>query len=165
MNLFEDLVADLQKENLLDEGVYTGDYSFSSNLSKVETISNPVFKEISGFYDGSAVKMSRVKEVFPAPSTPSLILNEESLSPPTDYVAKLPLLPEKPRKVRKVHLKAKKKGRYCKNCMISVPLYRLRCRFCDKKVAGGGFYYLLTFLSIIALLAVFFIIISNKTYN
>lgn len=163
MNLFEDLVADLQKENLLDSGVNTGDYLISPNLPKVETISNPIFKEISSFYDGSAVKRSKVKEVLP--ENPPVISNEEFLSPPINYTPELPLSPEKPRKIRKVQIKPKKKGRYCRTCMIKVPYYRLRCRFCGEKVAGGGFYYLLILLSIISLLAVFFLIIANKTYN
>ena len=165
MNLFEDLVSDLQKENLLDDGIYTGDYSFSPKLSKVETFSNSVFKEISTLYDNSAVKLSKVKEVLPEKPAPSDFSNEVFYSPPISSDTELPLALVKPRKVRKIKIEPKRKGRYCKNCMISVPFYRLRCRFCDQMVSGGFVYLLFILLSIFTLLAVFFFIIANKTYN
>lgn len=173
MNLFEDLVTDLQKENLLDNGVnenYKLSDNWSSlNFSKVETTTNSVFKEFSTFYDNSAFKLPEFKEVLPEESSlnqaQSATSNNIETSIPVNNDPVLLLSPEPPKKLRKVQLKAKKKGRYCKTCLIGVPYYRSRCRFCGERIAGGFYYYSIILLSILTLLTLIFAIIANKTYK
>lgn len=169
MNLFEDLVTDLQRENLLDDGV-NETFNFNDNLTlpKFETISNSVFKEVSTFYDSSGIKQREFKDFLPEKyfnQAQPVISNEITSAIPVNYDPVLLLSPEPPKKLRKVQIKSKKKGRYCKTCLIGVPYYRFRCRFCGERVAGTFYYYSVILLSIALLLAITFIVIANKTYK
>ena len=169
MNLFEDLLEDLKKENLLDEGTneafVSGDnLIIPPDLPIVKTTSNSVFREVSTFYDNSSLKLSEKSSTNSFQIQPA-VPNDNENSFPVNYNPVLLLSPVQPRKLRKVQLKNKKKGRYCKTCLILVPYYRFRCRFCDEIVTEGFIYSLLIFFSIIVLFAVILVLIANKTYK
>ncbi|MEK7724874.1 MAG: hypothetical protein AAB336_11025 [Acidobacteriota bacterium] len=173
MNLFEDLVTDLQKEHLLDDGVNEHHVFIDSwalpNPQKIETSSNSIFKEVSIYYGNSSVKIPNFKEVLPNKSsmnqTQFVASNDLIPAPPANHDSVLLLSPLPPKKLQKVQIKTKKKGRFCKTCLIAVPYYRFNCRFCGERVAGGFYYYSIILLSILTLLTLFFAIIVNKTYK
>lgn len=159
MNVFEDLVADLQKENLLDAGIVGGHGSFASNSANPETAPNYFFKEVLTFGDNTKVAPEVSSEIQPDKSSNK---NPQSFIP---NVTETLSANETQKRLRKVQIKTKKKGRYCKTCLIGVPHYRLRCKFCGEKIPGSYLYYFLVLFALIAGLVIFSLIIISKNYS
>lgn len=174
MNLFEDLVEDLKKENLLDDSISAysnlGNNVFVYRNSKVEQTSNLALTDFSVIYEKPSLKISNLKETIAANLETQAA--EFLIESPAEYKIEdqtqdkaNQLMQDgiETNKRRKVQIKSKKKGRYCKTCLIGVPRYRLRCRFCNEKVHGGYLYYFLILLPIILLsLAILAILFGKK---
>ena len=148
MNLFEDLVEDLKKENLLDDTVNTynnvGNNIFVYKSSKSEKTPNLEIKESSRPFDDLKPKVSN----FTLNIQPQIdsFANEISAKQKNSLTETEPV-----KKLRKTPTKNKRKSRYCKNCLVAVPHHRLTCRFCGEKIAGSYFYYYLTLIPAILL--------------
>ena len=171
VNLFEDLVEDLKKENLLDDSVSAysnlGNNVFVYRNSKVEQTSNLALTDFSVIYEKPSLKISNLKESIAAnletPAADFLIESPAAYKIEDQTQNKANQLMQdgiETNKRRKIQIKSKKKGRYCKTCLIGVPRYRISCKFCGEKVSGSYFYYLLILFPILLLLftiLVFFI--------
>lgn len=172
VNLFDELVADLKKENLLDSG-FNENFEYSNNLTtpvfhKIEPLLTKAIKEVAAIQKPS-ITLQPIKEALPenlgeikfAPA----ITNEMNESGDLNYNPVLLLHPIKPAAQPKVKIKPKQKGRFCQTCLISVPYHRFSCKFCGERVTGKFVYYPLIVLFAIILVAIFLFIIANKNYT
>lgn len=174
MNLFEDLVEDLKKENLLDDNVSAysnlGNNVFVYRSPKSEKTSNLALTDFSVIYEKPSLKLSNLKETLSVNLQPKI--DEITIQPVLENNQEDLSLNEsnqtmqdnsEPTKRRKVQIKTKKKGRYCKTCLIGVPRYRISCKFCGEKVSGSYFYYFLILFPILLLLfAILLLFITKK---
>lgn len=173
MNLFEDLVEDLKKENLLDDSVSAysnlGNNVFVYRSPKSEKTSNIALTDFSVIYEKPSLKISNLKEALSANLPPpieefnleSIVENNTEDFPLMDLNQSMQDSGEQPKK-RKVQIKTKKKGRYCKTCLIGVPRYRVTCKFCGEKVSGSYFYYFLILFPILLLLSAILVFFITK---
>lgn len=150
MNLFEDLVADLQKENLLDDKLSFSNDLTGTSQSKSEPVSKLFLVEnFSEYEELPANFFQKLENISQNNQAGSLALSEV-----TEPVSRANNNPQ-PTKIRKVQSKNKRKGRYCKTCLVRVPFHRFRCKFCNEIVSGNLYYYSFILLSVIAVLGVF----------
>lgn len=171
VNLFEELVADLKKENLLDSG-FNENFEYSNNLTapvfhKTETVFTKKVKESAPIQKPS-ITIQPLAEITPDKITEikaASITNEINESGDLNYNPVLLLHPVKKTAQPKVEIKPKQKGRFCQTCMISVPYHRFSCKFCGERVTGKFVYYPLLILFAIILVAIFLIIVASKNYT
>jgi hypothetical protein len=172
VNLFDELVADLKKENLLDGGLNENS-EYSNNLTapvfhKTETDFTQKVKEIPPIQKPS-ITIQPLAEITPDKITEikaaSTNTNAISESGDLNYNPVLLLHPVKKAAQPKVEIKPKQKGRFCQTCLISVPYHRFSCKFCGERVTGKFVYYPLIILFTIILVAIFLIIVASKNYT
>lgn len=171
-NSFDELVADLQKENLLDGGLID-EFDNRNNLTepvfhKTETNFTRKTKEIAPIKKPS-ITIQPLAEIAPdnllkINSAPE-ITNEINESGDLNYNPVLLLHPVKKSAQQKVEIKTKQKGRFCKTCLIAVPYHRFSCKFCGERVTAKLIYYPLLALFALILVLIFLIIIANKNFT
>lgn len=176
MNIFEDLVEDLKKENLLDDN--SNDYNHLGNNIYVyqkpanNKTSNVSIIEATTFEDKKTLKIPDFKKTLPLnfkTETEEPEITEQKQTEPqivfTDESIQISIETAKKPQRRKVPVKNKKKTRYCKNCLVIVPRHRLSCRFCGEKIAGSYFYYYLALIPIFLLFAGLIAVLIIKNYT
>lgn len=159
--MFEDLVEDLKKENLLDDSVNSysnvGNNIFVYKSVKTDKKVNLVVNEVNQLFKQSTPKFSN----FTLNIQPQIdnFANETPAQENSSVVEA-----DSTKKLRKVPIKNKRKSRYCKTCMIGVPRHRLSCRFCGEKIAGSYFYYYLALIPLILSLLGLITVLIIKNY-
>lgn len=174
MPLFDDLIEELVKENLLDEtDILSGetqngrDFAKFSNALDISVISRPDFLTRSEIYELRLPEFSFLepedilelddhldkesRAIFPEPNTfvedSQILVKQENLR----------RLMQKP--------KTKKKGKFCPNCQYAIHPLTIHCRFCRERVIGDLPYYSLMVFAIVALIFVVLLVLSDKTIN
>jgi hypothetical protein len=173
MTTFNQLVADLKKENLLDDGIF-----FSSK--QIGTAKVPDLPDSIELLNQSNPGLLNMVEKSELKLPDFSFLQTENV---TDRIKENPVravLPSPPPQVtfhstqnfiryqnqRRRRTKSNKKGgKFCRHCELYMPFYLLNCRYCHEKLVGNLYYYsLIMFSSFILVLFVIFIL-SEKTYR
>jgi len=170
MTTFNDLIAELAQENLLDEInlVVPGRPSGNNNptsLSEAETPGIPIpdFLSLSENYDLKLPDFSiltpesdphfeenQVKHVFPTQDPAISMQNTQNLI--------------KYQTQRRLKSRSKTK-KLCRTCGFSISSLSLTCRYCNHRVVSEIYYYSLILLGFTLFTMLVWMIVTSKTYN
>lgn len=162
MPQFDDLVADLLRENLLDDSIINAQkVSNDFDLPKLPNSPKPTIGQHKTFFDAASYEMevpdfayilsegnsvSKTEadnfHIFPIPLEPA---DNSLISPQDSFINIQGSLKQsgKRRKAKKIKLN----GKYCPYCKLTFNRTHLYCRFCQNRILGDRYYYLLIILS------------------
>jgi len=172
MTTFNNLVDDLMKENLLDDGNYSASKRFRKKTApelptSIELLqaSTPDILELAEKHDlklpdFSFFQPDNILEISPEDRTRSVLPD----SPPqatfrsTQNFIRYQQTRPRPKK--------KKKGtKFCNHCELYMPFYSINCRFCNGRLTGSLSYYLMMMFAGVIVALLLFVILANKTYK
>jgi hypothetical protein len=172
MTTFNELVADLVNENLLDESI-----AFSPPKTEILTISEyPDSIELLKTTTPDFLELAEKHELrlpdfsFLEPENVTQVIDEQRVKailpetvPQTSFHSTQNFLHYQNRR-RKV--KPLKKGtKFCRSCALYMPFYYLNCRYCHGKLVGDLFYYIMVMFSAVLITILVLFMLSSKTYN
>lgn len=168
MTNFNDLIADLTRENLLDE---------SNNLSstKPNESNNSLEFELQNYPTPDLLTNTEIYEVklpdfsFLKPEIDREI-NENQIKnvfPAQDQTITTQTTQNliKYKTSRSRHKRASRRGKYCPTCLIKISQFSLYCHCCRQRVVSDLYYYSLIMLSTVIFVVLAWVIITSKSYN